>query len=228
MLHLAVFLALQASRPAADATVPRAGELNPYIVEVLKTYPTDGKHRYFWPKKGGWAGNTRDLRYRGELFSKGDPKGRAYCCGLTFEVFFRAWQAWCRAKRQPFVIGTFDTTEKLRSFRREWFGADGNRRCAAHALVDNDLGIAVDKLADARAGDFVQLWRHSGSGHSVVFDSWVKEKAKIVGMRYWSTQKSTRGIGYRVERFGGKKGIKKDECWIARVGRGNAERSKLR
>jgi hypothetical protein len=38
-------------------------------------------------------------------------------------------------------------------------------------------------------------------------------------MRYWSTQRSTRGIGYRVEHFGGKKGIKRDECWIARVGR---------
>jgi len=210
-------LALVGTRPAK---MPRTGELNAHIVAVLRQYPTDGQHRYYWPKMGGWGGNTCDLRYRGKLFAKGDPKGRAFCCGLTFEVFLKAWERWSHAKKQPFVIPGIETVDELKKLRAQWFGSDGNRKTLLNALVANKLGVRVAKLTDAKAGDFVQFWRHSGSGHSVIFDSWVTGKdKKIVGMRYWSTQRSTKGIGYRVERFGGKRGIKRDEIYIARVGR---------
>ena len=74
---------------------------------------------------------------------------------------------------------------------------------------------------EAEAGDFVQLWRHSGSGHSCIFRAWVRDDDdEIVGLRYWSTQSSTDGIGERVERFGtAGSAVKRDELYIVRVGR---------
>ena len=54
----------------------------------------------------------------------------------------------------------------------------------------------------------------------MVFLGWVREKKKIVGIRYWSTQSSTKGIGERTERFGTSGStVKKDELYVVRVGR---------
>jgi hypothetical protein len=63
----------------------------------------------------------------------------------------------------------------------------------------------------------VQLWRWSGSGHSVIFVNWVRdENQQITGMRYWSSQRATNGIGYRTEYFGQEKGLKAEVCSYAR------------
>ena len=60
----------------------------------------------------------------------------------------------------------------------------------------------VDVRVKTGPGDFVQLWRHDGSGHSVIFLDWVRDGEALVGLRYWSTQTTTNGIGEAVERFG--------------------------
>ncbi len=50
----------------------------------------------------------------------------------------------------------------------------------------------------------MQFWRHSGSGHNVVFVDWeVDTSDNIIGFRYWSTQGSTDGVGENSEYFGG-------------------------
>ena len=79
------------------------------------------------------------------------------------------------------------------------------------------LGRAI-ACGDARRGDFAQIWRNNGSGHSVVFLDWVREDGAIVGLRYWSTQPATDGIGERVERFDGERGVDREQIWLARVG----------
>ena len=211
-----IFVGLLAAASCLSQTVP-GQDFNDYVVSMMKSYPTDGTHQYYWPSSGGWSGNTRDLYYRGALFAKGDSFGRCYCCGLTFEVFFRAYEAYCKAKGWPFVINNFDSSA-LSKFKGQWFGSDGNRKTLLNAIVSNNLGRGIS-FEQAKLGDFVQLWRNNGSGHSVIFVEWVKNGQTITGVKYWSTQSSTNGIGYRIEYFGGSSGMDPNQFYIARVGK---------
>lgn len=222
LLLLLVVALPAAAEDEAPAPLPRLGELNPHVLAIIRTYPTDGTHRYHWPKTGSWAGVTRTLTYEGEVVCEGDPEGRCFCCGLTFEVFLRAWERWCAAGDRPFVIGGLDA-DGVRRLQREWFGGPEDRSTLHTALTKNGLGVRITNWNEARAGDFVQLWRHSGSGHSVVFRAWVRASeepdAPITGMRYWSTQGSTDGISDNTEFFGDEGStLKRDELWICRVG----------
>ncbi|NUM35007.1 MAG: hypothetical protein HUU50_10715 [Candidatus Brocadiae bacterium] len=191
-------------------------DFNAYVVSILEKYPTDGTHPYYWPSSGTWAGITRDLHYRGALFAKGDDFKRCFCCGITFEVFFLAYEKHCQDQGKEFIIQNFDA-KALNTFLKQWFGSDGNRKTLLNAIVSNGLGFSVP-MDKAKKGDFVQLWRYSGSGHSVIFISWVYDaQGKRNGLKYWSTQGSTNGIGYRTEYFGGSKGIDTEQLYIARV-----------
>ena len=204
----------------AARDVPAEKTFRTHLLAVIETYPTDGTHGYYWPRpdRGGWLGNTRRLEYAGTVLSEGDAKGRCHCCGLTFEVFFRAWARWCEAEGKPFRIRDLDVAG-VRRLQRQWFGVSGDRKTLLTAITKNGLGRRITDWEDAREGDFVQLWRHSGSGHSCVFRAWVHDEGKIVGLRYWSTQKSTNGIGERVERFGEDgSAMKRDETYVVRVG----------
>ena len=92
------------ARDGKSAPLPKAREFQKLVVKVIKSYPTNGTHQYYWPRKGGggYAGTTRDLVYQGKVVAKGDSKGRCYCCGITFEVFFRAYKLYCKKKKRPF------------------------------------------------------------------------------------------------------------------------------
>jgi hypothetical protein len=228
LLPLAGLQGAPATSPPAEARtqVPRAGELNPFVLAVVKSYPADGTHTYYWPKgeaDKGWKGCTKDLRYRGRLLARGDAKQRAYCCGLTFEVFLEAWMRWCKATKRKAVIKDFDLAA-VRKLQAQWFGSAADKTCLRTALCDNGLGERIVEREAAQPGDFVQLWRSNGSGHSVVFLGWQRESGQIVGIRYWSTQKRTNGIGTVVERFATKElpGALADQTWICRVGVGPA------
>ena len=200
--------------------LPSEAEFRRHLLAILETYPTDGTHGYHWPRPddGRWLGNTRKLAYAGTVLAEGDPEGRCHCSGLTFEVFLRAFERWCREADQPFRILDFDVAD-VRRLQREWFGTSGDRKTLHTAVTKNGLGRRISSWEDAQAGDFVQLWRHSGSGHSCVFRTWIREEEEIVGLRYWSTQKSTKGIGERVEHFGTDgSAVKRDELYVVRVG----------
>lgn len=224
-LAVALGSAVGEATPGDAPLVPKPGGLNAHVLAVIKTYPTDGSHGYWWPKGSSWAGTTRDLAYQGATIAHGDGQGRCYCCGLTFEVFFRAWERWCESKRQPFRIGDLDVSG-VKRLRRLWYGSDSSvgeenvRRTLQHALVSLGLGEVVPHDR-ARRGDFVQLWRSSGSGHSVVFLRWLRNsRRQIVGIRYWSSQPSTDGIGTREESLEGHGGgVLLDQTWVARPGR---------
>lgn len=189
------------------------------VLEVVREYPTDGSFAYWWPKEGSWEGTTQDLVYEGRKLCSGDPQRRSYCCGLTYEVFFRAYERFCAERKRPFRIGNL-SGDDLHELRLRWFGdskTGERRKLVQAALVSMGLGTAVERFEDARPGDFVQFWRHSGSGHSAVFIDWVRDKDKIAGLTYWSSQSSTRGIGYRTESIGEREGIKADEIFLVRA-----------
>lgn len=216
IMYFICLIAIAVPWGIADSYNIPGDDFNQYVVSMMRGYPTDGTHQYYWPSSGSWAGNTCDLYYKGALFSKGDAFERCYCCGLTFEVFFQAYERYCQDKRWKFIIKNFTSTDLLK-FRKQWFGSDGNRTTLQNAIVSNKLGTAID-LDDAKEGDFVQFWRGNGSGHSVIFVRWIyNSKKEKIGLRYWSTQSSTKGIGERNEYFGAK-GVDINQVYIARVG----------
>ena len=78
-----------------------------------------------------------------------------------------------------------------------WFVPVNGGEGPATALPSFGLGQRVHDWEKARAGDFIQLWnRDTTFGHSAVFLDWVRdEHAAIVGVKYWSSQPWTGGIG---------------------------------
>ncbi len=208
----------EAPPPLRDG-LPKASAFARELLRLIETYPADGTHKYWWPRgdaAGRYTGTTRDLIYKGETVARGDGKGSAYCCGLTFEVFVRTWERLCEQADRPFDIAGLSAKELLQ-LRRRWYVATDDRSGCQGALVAVGLGRKVEPK-EARPGDFVQLWRGSGSGHSVIFLGWERRGGEVTGIRYWSTQTATDGIGEHTERLGGK-GIDLAQCAFVRAGR---------
>ena len=205
--------------PRAPHLVPKRGELNRLVLKAARAYPTDGTHAYWWPRGDPWRGTTRTLTYADEVLCTGDPQGRCYCSGLTFEVFLDVWLGAARRSGYPERVKDFDLAA-MRRFQDQWYGASGDRKTLRTALVENGLGTDVTHQ-QAEAGDFVQLWRHDGSGHCAVFLAWERDDVgAIAGLRYWSTQKSTNGIGERSESFGSDgRAVIRAETYLVRLGR---------
>lgn len=164
--------------------------INETIIEILKSYPTDGTFKYDWPKDSTpFAGVTRDIIYKGEIIAAARENKTTYCCGITFEVWFRS------CMKLGVDLGTI---ENLKNIYRDWYIVTPNKRAGQQdALVPRRLGKRIN-LNDAQPGDFIQIWRSNGSGHSVIYLAHDQN-----GIRYWSTQKSTNGIGERYEKFSG-------------------------
>ncbi len=202
---------------------PAPGDLNPFVLEVLRSIPADGTHTYWWPKNGeggDFGGVTRDVVYAGTTVLRGEPERRTYCCGLTFEVLVRAWEAFAAKKKTPFAIGDLEGPALVK-VKSDWFCCGDVRDGPVSALVPRRLGVRIERLEDARPGDFIQLWRKKGSGHSVIFLGWERKggpEGEIAALRYWSTQTATRGVGERVERFDGDNGLEREKLYIARAG----------
>ena len=92
---------------------------------------------------------------------------------------------------------------ELYEFRTDWYVRDLYGTGVVEAMDNYGIGHRVTNWDDAEPGDFVQFWRHNGSGHNVVFVDWERNAADaIVGFSYWSTQGSTDGIGVGTEYFG--------------------------
>lgn len=162
---------------------------NDYVLKQIKTYPTDGSYTYEW---SNYPGVTQDLVYQGITLVKGDPRHRSYCSGITFEVFFISYMNYVKANGLPDSIGNLSFAQ-VEFFRRAWYGTSGDRKTIKTALEAWGLGCEVNDWEKVRPGDFVQIWRHSGSGHTVIFLEWLKNTSnEIVGIKYWS---SNYGLG---------------------------------
>jgi hypothetical protein len=181
-----------------DAPDPITSNVNETVVEILEGYPTDGSYEYHWPQSGSWLGNPNDIYYLNELYAEGDPLKRSYCVGLTFEVFMSAMED----INGTGTINGMDRYE-LDDFRLDWYVRDLYGSGPAEAADNYGIGALVGQWNDIEAGDFLQFWRNSGSGHNVIFIDWEYDSEdNIIGFLYWSTQGSTNGIGYNSEYFG--------------------------
>ena len=158
------------------------------VVEIARAFPDGGG--YEW--KG--TGVLEEIRFKGErILEQGK---HTYCSGFTFAVVMKA------AGERGLLRDK--SADDVRAFQKQWYGAtkeSAETQCA-HAVRELGIGEPVAP-EDARPGDFLQLWRTNGSGHSVLFLGWVMDGRRPVGVKYRSSQTSTNGIGDRLEYFTG-------------------------
>jgi len=82
------------------------------------------------------------------------------------------------------------------------------------------VGTRIWNKEEARPGDFIDISRSNGTGHTAVFQHWVRDqRGKIMGVHYWSSQGSTNGIAYNTEYFdtSGRGNVYAHMVYIARV-----------
>ena len=175
------------------------------IIDIANEFSGGG---YKW--KGG-SGVCIALKHDGKIIrSCGDDT--SHCCGFTLSVAFIA------ATNRGLLNGK-DLTE-VKKFSSNWYSAGGagsGKLCVA-ALENLGIGKEVS-LEDAQEGDFCQIWRTNGSGHSVIFLSHIYEGDDIIGFNYRSSQSSTDGIGDSSEHFSdsGKGKMDKDVTYFGRM-----------
>ncbi len=194
--------------------------LNKQVVNQLESYPTDGTWTYQW--SGGGYGVTQDLIYQGSLIAPKPTGDTTYCSGIAFEVGFLAAQQY-NASYGSTSIGGLSASD-MRRFRQVWYGTlaypDPELKLAALAIPQEGLGLEITDFEKVQKGDFCQLWRHSGSGHNPIFINWIRNNSdEITGLRYWGSQSSTNGIGYRNEYFGVNSGIDPERIFFGRMQR---------
>ncbi len=189
----------------SGATAPPS-DFNGIVQSLVDTYPTDSSIDYYWPSTGGWPGNTRDLYYQGDLVAEDRGFSSCYCVGLTWEIYYRAWQEYDLS-----TGGTGDDLNGLSygdvlDMRTDWYVRELDGPGASIAFENTGLGVTVESFDDWRPGDFIQFWRRSGSGHNVIFQGWVTDDAgNRIGMDYFSCNGTgtTDGPGFNDEYFTG-------------------------
>jgi hypothetical protein len=209
-------------KKTSPVTDDAEGSLNPYVLKIVDAYPVDTSYPYRWEKNEYdiYNGVTENLLYKEQTVAKAHPNGSraSNCCGLTFEVFFRAMQF--RNKQKGIDINDFNgmTYDDLYNFMLIWFVV-GKGDSPQKAIEYYGLGQAINDWNLAKAGDFCDISRNNGTGHSIIFIRWLKDPdGKIIGMDYFSSQK--KGVGFETELFsdtGGK--VLRDQVHLARVGK---------
>lgn len=192
---------------AQPKSTVRERALPPFNQLVLAQIQTYNKGSYPYLLNTDYAnynGVTSDLYYQGKLLLKAHPSGNRanHCVGITFEVFFRAMKDW--NQQQGYAGDTIKglNSEQLYDFILKWYVAGPKtENNLVIALEEYKLGKRLTNFEEARPGDFIDFSRENQTGHTVVLIDWIRVNGKIVGLRYWSSQESTNGIGYKTEYF---------------------------
>ncbi len=179
-----------------EGWLPPEPGFNGFVIGAINDtslYPKDGTFPYCWSYTGEACGEAWGMIWGGsylgeDLFPGG---GDCFCSGHTLEVFLDAYLRWQAAHDaptgDPFGALTVDDVD-LGVFYQWWqgFGA-GSYASAADAFEEVGIGVRLreDEWPSAVPGDFVNLSRSTGSGHSVIFIDWEWWGDEIVGLRYY-------------------------------------------
>lgn len=192
--------------------------VNRALVERFESYPTDGTYTYYWDiNRRGDYGVTQDVYYLGRLVCPVYPGNTTYCSGVAFEAFILGWEDYNTAYGHDAITGL--TANNVEAFRRVWYGVTDAEKLAARAIPEYGIGLEILDFEEFQKGDPIQLWRTGGSGHNPVFVNWARNTAGgIIGVRYWGSQGTSNGIGYRTEYFSGSGGtVRRDRFYGARA-----------
>ena len=176
------------------------------IIDIANQFSGGG---YKWE---GVSGVCIPLKHDGKIIRSYDEGGPSHCCGFTLSIAFIA------ATNRGLLENK--TKKEVSKFSSEWYSAGGKDGKLCVTSLEN-LGIGKEvSLENAQEGDFCQLWRTNGSGHSVIFESHIYDGDNIIGINYRSSQKSTDGIGGSKEHFSdsGKGKMDKDVTYFGRMG----------
>lgn len=184
-------------------SLPRQEEptFNDYVIQTIETYDNNGTLPYSWVS--GYEGVTQNLSFKGKVIARANPDSShsSYCCGLTFEVYYKSLMRLVKDRDLKDAIDGL-SAEDMEDFLSVWFVQEVKGDGPGLALEKYGLGYQIDKMEDVKKGDFVQIWRTSGSGHSVIFMNWIiNENGDTTGMHYWSTQPGTKGVNLNTEYF---------------------------
>jgi len=213
---------------ASEQNAKKGRSLNAYVLDEIKAYRGRSYPYLLNNDYSNYNGVTENLVYQGRLLLKAHPSGNraSHCVGITFEVFFKAMQRRNRDLGKSPDDFNGMSWEELYDFALTWYVANGpkDQSNVAVAVEKYGLGKRIWNLEDARAGDFIDISRDNDTGHTAVFIEWIRKNGKIIGLKYWSSQSSTGGIGYKTEYFNvpdenGKPygNVLKDQVYIARV-----------
>ncbi len=204
------------------------GSLNPFVLKVISGYPLDGSYHYHcsWnPREYDiYNGVTEDLWYKSMIVAKAYPDGSrcSYCCGFTFEVFVRAMKL--RNVQAGLDQDDFNgmTFNDLFNALQLWY-IEGTGDSESRAITSYGLGSAITNFEDARPGDFLSYSTTPSGGHSVIFLGWLRDDDnKIVGLKYFSSNLSSDGVGYGQTHFSDSTknhhGVLRDSVKIGHVG----------
>jgi hypothetical protein len=189
-----------------EAAAPaKVSSFNAKVLELIEEYPTDSSIDYYWPSGVDWSGSTRDILYQDALVADDGGYSSCFCVGMTWEVYLRAWLAIDAAEGGSGTDLHGLAPDDVFDMRTDWFVRDIRGPGASAAFENYGLGVEVESFDDWEPGDFVQFWRHSGSGHNVIFTDWITNSSGArIGFEYWSCNgaSSTDGPGYNEEYFG--------------------------
>lgn len=173
------------------------------------------------------ASFTEDLTY-GDAVIPATGGTRTMCVAAVSEIMIRAVDSWS-IEQEDLNPSAFDLVPARRWVRgalvdlRPWIYVYNLERTVPtynrtygsgthDALILGGLGRSVS-FDEAKAGDFANFSRTSGSGHAVVFIGYLKADYKeavefsdeVLGFKYFSAQggRDTGGFGYRYAYFDG-------------------------
>lgn len=202
---LSVLVLLAVAAPAVALPPGTDSTLNQYVVKATESYQ-DGPYPYLLNADyANYNGVTKDIKYHNRILLRANPHDdrSSYCVGITFEVLFDAMSARNRELGLPTDYFNGMQFKDLQDFVLDWYAAKGQKEASNIGVAVERYGIGqrVSNLEAALPGDFIDFTRANGSGHTAVFLEWLREDGRIIGIKYWSSQTSTNGIGVQTEYF---------------------------
>lgn len=162
---------------------------------------------------GGYAleagGVSKDITYDGDVILRASGEG-TYCCGATLEAFLDAYCQLHHGCDASEATGNWFQNwpkDKFIALYKGWYGTEdaptnpllpeqvrptAREKQVYHVLPWTSLAEPVENYRLLRRGDFVEFWRKSGTGHSVIF--WARDRDDDGRERlwFWSSQKKPR------------------------------------
>ncbi len=147
------------------------------------------------------------------------PRTTSYCSGASYAAFIEALNLWLpqgrswsnEFNRLPETYPMELSKDRLEALRMQ--EPDGGRRedgvkfwghWNADGFGNHFALVQYSKMGErispekARPGDFINISWKSGIGHSTVFLGWAYTQDGKKAVRFWSSQKSTNGLGDQV------------------------------